>query len=165
MAANTIKTRIQLKNDTEAHWDLATKFVPKQGEVIIYSAEKDTDDLPAGRNEPLPFSRLKVGDGETVVSDLPFIDSGSVNGQAIPTEVDQVTQKPLSSGGNTTQWYKLLLTGSQNLQSEETNTVNFLNNISADSKTETLRANGFRIKNKVELQWNDTDNSLDFVFI
>ena len=66
MATNTIKTRIQLKNDTEAHWDLATNFVPKQGEVIIYSAD-DTH----------PFSRLKVGDGETNVIDLPFINSGS----------------------------------------------------------------------------------------
>lgn len=66
MATNTIKTRIQLKNDTEAHWDLATNFVPKQGEVIIYSAD-DTH----------PFSRLKVGDGSTNVIDLPFINSGS----------------------------------------------------------------------------------------
>lgn len=66
MATNTIKTRIQLKNDTEAHWNLATNFVPKQGEVIIYSAD-DTH----------PFSRLKVGDGNTTVSNLPFINSGS----------------------------------------------------------------------------------------
>jgi len=66
MATNTIKTRIQLKNDTEAHWDLAVNFVPKQGEVIIYSAD--------GTH---PFSRLKVGDGNTTVSELPFINSGS----------------------------------------------------------------------------------------
>jgi len=69
MATNTIKTRIQLKNDTEAHWDLATNFVPKQGEVIIYSAD-DTH----------PFSRLKVGDGNTTVSNLPFIDAATLNG-------------------------------------------------------------------------------------
>ena len=66
MATNTIKTRIQLKNDTEAHWNLATNFVPKQGEVIIYSAD-----------DTRPFSRLKVGDGVTNVIDLPFINSGS----------------------------------------------------------------------------------------
>ena len=87
MAANTIKTRIQLKNDTEAHWDLATNFVPKKGEVIIYSAETITDDLPAGRNEPLPFSRLKVGDGVTTVVNLPFIDSATVNGYTINQNV------------------------------------------------------------------------------
>ena len=62
MATNTIKTRIQLKNDTEAHWNLATNFIPKEGEVIIYSAD-DTH----------LFSRLKVGDGKTTVINLPFI--------------------------------------------------------------------------------------------
>ena len=62
MATNTIKTRIQLKNDTEAHWDLAVNFVPKEGEVIIYSAD-DTH----------PFSRLKVGNGSTTVNRLDYI--------------------------------------------------------------------------------------------
>ena len=68
MSETTIKTRIQLKNDTEANWNKATNFVPKKGEVIVYS----TDDTH-------PFSRLKVGDGETTVGNLPFIDSGSTN--------------------------------------------------------------------------------------
>ena len=36
MAENTIKTRIQLKNDTEENWNKAVNFVPKQGELIIY---------------------------------------------------------------------------------------------------------------------------------
>lgn len=69
MANNTVKARIQLKNDTEAHWNLAENFIPRQGEVIIYSAD-DTH----------PFSRLKIGDGETLVASLPFVESGSVNG-------------------------------------------------------------------------------------
>lgn len=69
MAENTIKTRIQLKNDTEANWKKATNFAPKEGEVIIYSPD-DTH----------PFSRLKVGHNNTKVNDLPFIESGSTNG-------------------------------------------------------------------------------------
>lgn len=76
MAGNTIKTRIQLKNDTEAHWNLATNFVPREGEVIIYSAD-DTH----------PFSRLKVGDGETSVINLPFIDAQTSNGHSVLTDV------------------------------------------------------------------------------
>ena len=72
MATNTIKTRIQLKNDTEANWNKATNFVPREGEVIIYSAD-DTH----------PFSRLKVGDGNTTVFNLPFIDSNTVNGHTV----------------------------------------------------------------------------------
>lgn len=65
MAQYTVKTRVQLKYDTEANWNKARGFVPLRGEVIIYA----TDDLAA-------FCRLKVGDGETPVIDLPFIPFG-----------------------------------------------------------------------------------------
>ena len=75
---NTIKTRIQLKSDTEANWNKAGPkdgslgFVPLRGEIIIYSA----DDTHA-------FSRLKVGDGATNVVALPFIDAGTLNGEEV----------------------------------------------------------------------------------
>ena len=80
-ANNTIKTRIQLKSDTEANWNKAAPkegsngFVPLQGELIVYTADATH-----------PFSRLKVGDGNTNVVNLPFIDSGTLNG----TEVELV---------------------------------------------------------------------------
>ena len=67
MATNTIKTRIQLKNDTEANWNKAINFVPREGEVIIYS----TDDTH-------PFSRLKVGDGNTTIINLPFVGADKI---------------------------------------------------------------------------------------
>lgn len=76
MATNTIKTRIQLKNDTEENWNKATNFAPKEGEVIIYSTD--------GTH---PFSRLKVGHNDTIVSDLPFIDAGTVNGKQVLKDV------------------------------------------------------------------------------
>ena len=72
---NTIKTRIRLKSDTEANWNKAgprdgsAGFVPLAGELIVYSADATH-----------PFSRLKVGDGTTNVVNLPFIDSGTLNG-------------------------------------------------------------------------------------
>lgn len=78
MASNTIKTRIQLKYDTESNWDKSvlvseggekesgTSFVPLKGEVIIYATD-----------ESHPFSRFKVGDGSTNVVRLPFIGAGS----------------------------------------------------------------------------------------
>lgn len=75
MGDKTIKTRIQLKYDTEENWnksvleaDGGTKtttgssFIPKKGEVILYSTD--------GTH---PFSRLKVGDGITNVVQLPFL--------------------------------------------------------------------------------------------
>ena len=77
-ANNTIKTRIQLKSDTEANWDKAgpkegsNGFVPLAGELIVYTADATH-----------PFSRLKVGDGIENVVNLPFIDSGSINGEEV----------------------------------------------------------------------------------
>ena len=59
--AEAIKTRIQLKNDTEENCNKATNFIPKTGELIIYSTD-----------EAHPFPRFKVGDGTTKVINLPF---------------------------------------------------------------------------------------------
>lgn len=58
-----IKARQQQKHDTEANWLLAGNkgFVPLEGEIIVY--DKDENNLNI---------RLKVGDGVTVVTDLPF---------------------------------------------------------------------------------------------
>lgn len=61
MSEKTFNTRIQLKHDKEAKWLEAKTFVPKRGELIIY--EVDTN-----HNAP----RIKIGDGTTIVSNLPF---------------------------------------------------------------------------------------------
>lgn len=68
----SIKTRFQLKSDTEANWSRAVNFRPLKGEVIIYTAD-----------DSHPFSRLKVGDGATAVVDLPFIDANTITGKEI----------------------------------------------------------------------------------
>ena len=80
-ANNTMKTRIQLKSDTEANWNKAAPkensagFVPLLGELIVYLAD-DTH----------PFSRLKIGDGITNVVYLPFIDAGTIDGEDLPED-------------------------------------------------------------------------------
>lgn len=56
-----IKARITNKHDTEANWASAVNFTPLDGEVIVY----DVDTNHA-------YPRFKVGDGETLVSALPF---------------------------------------------------------------------------------------------
>lgn len=63
MAEKTIKSRIVHKHDSETNWSRATNFVPKQGELIIY----DTDTNHS-------YARVKIGDGITNVSLLPFFD-------------------------------------------------------------------------------------------
>ena len=72
MAKETIKARIQLKNDTEENWNNAINFVPLQGEIIIYSADNSH-----------PFSRIKVGDGNTTVINLPFISTEGMDNSII----------------------------------------------------------------------------------
>ena len=101
-ANNTIKTRIQLKSDTEENWrksvlttdspnglkQSGTSFVPLLGELIVYL--EDTTH---------PFSRLKVGDGTTNVVDLPFIDSVTLNGKQ-PEVVTGTTFNDLPQPGS-----------------------------------------------------------------
>ena len=63
MATTTLQTRIVMKHDTEANWSLAENFIPLAGEVIIY----DTD-------ESHLTPRIKIGDGERNINELPFIN-------------------------------------------------------------------------------------------
>lgn len=59
-----VKTRIQNKNDIEANWLKATNFTPLKGEVIIYNEDSTHN-----------YKRVKVGDGKTLVSNLPFLNA------------------------------------------------------------------------------------------
>lgn len=60
-----INSRIQHKHDTEANWNKATNFIPKQGELIVYDIDENYD-----------YQRIKIGDGVTNVNELPFWDKG-----------------------------------------------------------------------------------------
>lgn len=57
-----LKVRVQHKHDIEANWQKATNFIPKAGELIIYDPDANFE-----------FARVKIGDGITLVSDLPFV--------------------------------------------------------------------------------------------
>ena len=63
MTEKNISSRIVHKHDIEANWLKAINFIPKQGEIIVYDVD-----------EVYHYERLKVGDGETLVSRLPFVD-------------------------------------------------------------------------------------------
>ena len=63
MPEKFLNTRIKHKHDTEANWLLATNFTPLNGEIIIYDEDDNYD-----------YKRIKIGNGETLVSNLPFID-------------------------------------------------------------------------------------------
>lgn len=61
MTEKNIKSRIIHKHDVESNWLLATNFTPKQGEIIVYDVDSNYN-----------YERLKIGDGEHNVNDLPF---------------------------------------------------------------------------------------------
>ena len=61
MAEKTLNTRIVHKHDTEANWNLATNFIPKHGEFIIYDEDSSHS-----------YKRIKIGNGTTKVINLPF---------------------------------------------------------------------------------------------
>lgn len=57
-----MKSRIIFKHDTEKNWNSATNFIPKKGELILYDPDTTYD-----------YTRIKIGDGSTKVSNLPFL--------------------------------------------------------------------------------------------
>lgn len=58
---NINNVRIINKHDTEANWQKATGFTPKQGELIVYDVDTNYS-----------YERIKIGDGVQNVNDLPF---------------------------------------------------------------------------------------------
>lgn len=78
--------RIVLKSDLEENWLKATNFTPKTGELIIYLPDNTYD-----------YPRLKVGDGSTNVSALPFCDDHlqTLINNLSATDVDAL---PISGG-------------------------------------------------------------------
>ena len=65
MSAKSLKTRILMKHDTEANWGKAENFIPLPGEIIIYTVDENNE-------KP----RVKIGNGETKVNELPFTTIG-----------------------------------------------------------------------------------------
>lgn len=53
--------RVQHKHETEENWKKAVNFIPLMAEIIVY----ETDSIHTQ-------ARLKIGDGKTLINDLPF---------------------------------------------------------------------------------------------
>ena len=68
---STLKARIIQTHDIEANWDLCPTFIPKRGEIIVYDRDTVND-----------AARIKIGDGVTTITNLPFI-SDSILGDAV----------------------------------------------------------------------------------
>ena len=78
MTEKRIDSRIIHKHDSQINWAANDSFIPKQGEIIIYDSDVD-----------LPYSCMKVGDGQTSVEGLPFILPEPVINEALDSKADK----------------------------------------------------------------------------
>lgn len=83
MSEKTMNARVIQKHDVEVNWNKATNFIPKKGEIIVYDKDSNYN-----------YERIKVGDGTTVVSALPFITDKLTHARAIKLtgDVNDVSQ-------------------------------------------------------------------------
>ena len=91
-----INARIQHKIDTYENWNKAENFIPLEGELIIYTTNESG----------IAETKIKIGDGKTLVKDLDFAAGDSASGeagtnviqsdwaQADNTQLDYIKNKP-----------------------------------------------------------------------
>ena len=70
-----INARIQNKRDTTASWNAARGFIPRAGEIIVYNDYKTIQKEIDGKVQDVLIPGVKIGDGQTYVQDLPFVDA------------------------------------------------------------------------------------------
>ena len=86
MSKKTFNTRIQSLHDVEANW-LGKDFTPFEGEIVVYSSD-ETHASP----------RLKVGDGTSLIDNLPF--AVDYNETIISLSVDGTTVTYIKGDGS-----------------------------------------------------------------
>ena len=89
MSEKQISARTQQKIDLTANWEKATNFVPKKGEIIVYSD---------GGGTGIP--KMKVGDGATKVGSLEFITTTVPDASATVSGIVNTGEQTF--GGNKT---------------------------------------------------------------
>ena len=99
-----IKSRIQQKHDIELNWKKAINFIPKQGEIIVYD-----------KDENFSYERFKIGDGETKVNDLPFLQFSAKEKESLLNEVKTYTEEKIEESfkSNYELWLSLGNTGTE----------------------------------------------------
>ena len=93
MNEKMFNTRIIHKHDTEANWQKAENFIPKEAELIVYDPD-----------ENYTYSRLKIGDGITKVNNLPFHAGALASKDKVgKTDLEQSIQESLNKADSALQ--------------------------------------------------------------
>lgn len=77
-----INSRIKLKSDITENWNKAVNFSPSRGEMCIYL---DAEPIYSIDGETIEDYRpkIKIGDGETRIADLPFVGDELITDEEI----------------------------------------------------------------------------------
>ena len=67
MADNYLNIRVSHMHDIEEIWNKCPNFIPSVGEIIIYDVDTSHE-----------YPRVKVGDGVTSVTALPFLVESAI---------------------------------------------------------------------------------------
>ena len=74
-----MRARVSQLHRTEAGWNKLPDFVPIQGEFIIFDPDKQHK-----------YARLKIGDGTTKLTDLPFFIDSAIDDHITKRRLDEV---------------------------------------------------------------------------
>ena len=67
---DVVNGRILVTRDTTENWNNHRLFIPKRGEVIIYTDHGHIDD---GFGNMIDVPGIKIGDGNAYLVDIPFV--------------------------------------------------------------------------------------------
>jgi hypothetical protein len=83
----TINSRVLVTRDTTANWNEVRSFIPKRGEIIVYTDHGHVND---GNGNTIDIPGIKIGDGNAYLIDLPFV--GTDISQQIMHDLNQHTE-------------------------------------------------------------------------
>lgn len=78
-----VKAITMVTRDTTTNWNRYPNFIPKAGELIVYT-DRDSKTV---QDTLVPIPAMKVGDGTSYLADLPFIGEAGDNSGANPATI------------------------------------------------------------------------------
>ena len=145
--------------DTHNSFVVRYGYVNSTAQILITVANANFNSLPV--------------DGQVLIGTGTYghiKSSGYTIAKSVPSDAVFTDNKVQQSTSVSANWRKIML-GKREMSSPNTaletitDVIYGAQAIEAQPSTGTLRAMKYRVANNVELQWNSTDSSLDFVFI
>lgn len=79
MKEPNMRARVSQLHKTEAEWNRLSTFVPISGEFIIFDPDEQHE-----------YARLKIGDGKTLLIDLPFFIDSAIDHHVTKKRLNEI---------------------------------------------------------------------------